>query len=270
MRRTRGWAALGALLVAFVPSGAGAYSFLPSGFAPDEQILSIQVGSGAPATPSVVYNDGTLTLTFSAPVSTITTTVTTYDIPLGDVWFDSSVTLSTQTILPPILFPSFGGTIAANFTNGMVVDLTITDLASGPTLLLQADYDAGLDLGISKVGAAPVSGSLGGDGGGEFTLTGGEAGFVFAFGPAGEYFANLSSFTSDGTAVTTLCHLIKNMTSACPRPNSSTPPSGQLDDFKVNPAATITRTTELVPEAGLAPLLLVGLVSLLAWGRHRL
>jgi hypothetical protein len=177
--------------------------------------------------------------------------------------------LSSSTILPPAL-PSFNGTIAANFVNGIVADLTITDLALGPTLLLAADYDAGLNMSISKVGAAPVSGSLGAAGpGGDFTLSGGDPGFVFAFGPAGNYFTNLSSFTSDGTAVTTLCHLIKNMSSACPRPNSSTLPSGQLDDFKVNPAATITRTTELVPEPGLTLLLLAGLVSLLAWGRHR-
>jgi hypothetical protein len=266
--KTRRWVALGALVLALAPAGARAYSF--GTFAPGEQILSIQVGSGAPATPSVVYDDVTLTLTFSAPVSTITTNFNTYNIPLGNVWFDSSVMLSTSTILPPITFPAFGGTIAANFVNGIVADLTITDLALGPTLLLAADYDAGLNMSISKVGAAPVSGSLGAAGpGGDFTLSGGDPGFVFAFGPAGNYFTNLSSFTSDGTAVTTLCHLIKNMSSACPRPNSSTLPSGQLDDFKVNPAATITRTTELVPEPGLTLLLLAGLVSLLAWGRHR-
>jgi hypothetical protein len=114
-----------------------------------------------------------------------------------------------------------------------------------------------------------VSGSLGGSPGGDFTLSGGDASFVAAFGPAGNYFANLSSFTSDGSAVSTLCHLIKSMTSACPRPSLLTPNSGVLDDFKVNPAATIVRTTE-VPEPGLTPLLLAGLVSLLAWGRHRI
>jgi hypothetical protein len=115
-----------------------------------------------------------------------------------------------------------------------------------------------------------VSGSLGGSPGGLFTLTAGDPGFVFAFGPAGQYFANLSSFTSDGTAVATLCHLIKNMTSACPRPSLATPASGDLDDFTVNPAATITRTTELVPEPAPAGLLLAGLVSLLAWGWRRI
>jgi hypothetical protein len=268
--KTKRWAVLGALALALAPAGARAYSF--GSFAPGEQILSIQVGSGAPATPSVVYNDTTLTLTFSAPVSTITTNLTTYNVPLGNVWFDSSVTLSTQTILPPAGFPvvTFNGTIAANFVNGIVADLTITDMALGPTLLLAADYDAGLNLGITKVGAAPVSGSLGGSPGGDFTLSGGDPGFVFAFGPAGNYFANLSSFTSDGSAVTTLCHLIKNMTSACPRPSLATPPSGVLDDFKVNPAATITRTTELVPEPGVASLLLAGILSLFAWGWRRI
>jgi hypothetical protein len=272
--KTRRWAALGALalgafVLALAPSGARAYSF--GSFAPGEQILSIQVGSGAPATPSVVYDDTTLTLTFSAPVSTITTNVTTYNIPLGDVWFDSSVMLSTQTILPPAGFPvtTFNGTIAANFVNGITADLTITDLALGPTLLLAAEYDAGLDLGITKVGAAPVSGSLGGSpSGGVFTLSGGDSGFVFAFGPAGVYHANLASFTSDGSAVATLCHLIKNMTSSCPRSSLAIAASGELDDFTVNPVATITRTTELVPEP--AGLLLAGLVSLLAWSWRRI
>lgn len=271
--RTRRWAALGALVLALAPAGARAYSFLPSGFAPGEQILSMQVGSGyPPPAPSVVYNDGTLTLTFSAPVSTITTTVTTYNITLGDVWFDSSVMLSTQTILPPIGFPVtiFGGAIAATFVNGVAVDLTITDVADSFNLLLAADYDAGLAFSASKVGAAPVSGGLGGTPGGLFTLTTGDPGFVFAFGSAGSYFANLSGFQSDGTAVATLCHLIKNMTSACPRPNVSTPASGQLDDFTVNPVATISRTTELVPEPGLASLLLAGVVSLLAWNWRRI
>jgi hypothetical protein len=245
------WAAAAVVTLGLCPATAGAFSF--GSFAPGEKILSIQVASGAPATPSVVYDDTTLTLTFSAPISTITTTLGTYNIPLGDVWFDSSVMLSTSTILAPAL-PSFNGAISANFTNGMTADLSITDVAGGFALLLAADYDAGLALSITKVGPAPVSGSLGGSPGGDFTLSGGDTTFVTAFGPTGNYFANLSSFTSDGSAVATLCHLIKNMTSACPRPSLLTPNSGQLDDFTVNPAATISRTSPL-PEPGLAWLL---------------
>jgi hypothetical protein len=260
------WAVAAVVVLGLCPATAGAFSF--GTFAPGEKILSIQVGSGLPATPSVVYDDTTITLSFSAPVTTITTTLATYNIPLGDVVFDSTVMLSTATILPPITFPPFGGTIAATFLNGMTADLSITDVAGGFALLLAADYDAGLKLSISKVGAAPVSGSLGGSPGGDFSLIGGDAAFVAAFGPTGNYFANLSSFTSDGSAVTTLCHLIKNMTSACPRPGTSTPPSGQLDDFTTNPAATISRTAPL-PEPGLAWLLagagLAGLARRRRW-----
>jgi hypothetical protein len=94
----------------------------------------------------VVYNDGTLTLTFSAPVSTITTNFSTYNITLGDVWFDSSVMLSTQTILPPAGFPvtTFNGTIAANFVNAMTGPHHHRH-GERPHLLLAADYDAGLN-----------------------------------------------------------------------------------------------------------------------------
>jgi hypothetical protein len=251
MRVSR-WALAAIVALALSPAAAGAFSF--GTFAPGEQILSIQVGSGAPATPSVVYDDTTITLSFSAPVSTITTTLGTYNIPLGDVWFDSTVMLSSQTVIPPVLFGT-NGVISANFTNGITADLSLTDVAGGFALLLAADYDAGLNLSITKVGPAPVSGSLGGSpAGGAFTVSGGDAAFQAAFGSAGSYFANLASFTSDGSAVSTLCHLIKNMSSSCPRPSNATPVSGELDDFTVNPAATITRTTPL-PEPGLAWLL---------------
>lgn len=268
MRTMRRWAALGALVLALAPTGARAYSFLPAGFAPGEQILSIQVASGDTAAPSVVYNDGTLTLTFSAPVSTITTTLTTYSITLGEVWFDSSVMLSTQTIFRPVTSPPFPGAISATFVNGIVANLTITDVADSFNLLLAADYDDGLKFSAA-VNAGAVSGSLGGTPGGLFTPTVGDPGFLFAFGPAGQYFANLSGFQSDGAPVTTLCHLIKNIT-PCPIPFGSPTPGGELDDFEVNPAATISRTTELVPEPGLASLLLAGLASLLAWGWRRI
>jgi len=247
--------ALACLVAAWVPASALAFSF--GTFAPGEQILSIQVASGA---PSISFDTGTNTLTFSSPISTITTNLAIYNIPLGDVVFDSQVMLSGENVIAPIVF-AFGGQITATFMNGSASDLTITDVAGGFATLLAGDYLSPSFLAFLADTPGgygfPVTGSLDGD----FSVDAGmsDAAFAAAFGTAGNYFANLSGFFSDGVAVgSNMCLLID--------PVCANSPTGQLDDFTVNPAATITPVA--VPEAGAAALLLLGAAVLGARSRR--
>jgi hypothetical protein len=241
--RSRGlrWLLVG--LLAAWPAGAGAFSFLPGGFAPGEQILSVQLASSSGSVPTISFDTSTNTLLFDAEVSTITTNLATYDIALGDVVFQSTVMLLTETVFAPVA-PVFGGLIEATFTNGMVADFSILDIGPGGVgALLDANYDGSLffNAGPSSFGL-PVSGSLDGD----FTVLGGNAGFLAAFGSAGNYFANLSNFLSNGNPVgSDLCNMIVSPCST----------SGQIANFTVNPAATIVPTATPVPEPALAWLL---------------
>ena len=246
--------ALSLLLVALLlPAAAGAFSF--GSFAPNENILSIQLSASTPTPPTVSYNDGTTTLTFSASVSRIETDLPVYDITIGDVLFDSQVMLNSESVTAPIALFNFGGQISADFVNGFAADITITDVGLGGSgQLLAADYDVSLSfLANSPLGfGTPVTGSANGD----FTLDLGtsDASFEAAFGSAGRYFSNFTDFNSDGAPVgNDLCNMI---TPICANGQS-------LDDFVVNPTATIERTTPAVPEPSLSVLLGVGLAGLL-------
>jgi MYXO-CTERM domain-containing protein len=249
---------LGLLLAGLlVPAAAGAFSF--GSFAPNENILSIQL-SASNMPPTVSY-DGTSILTFSASVSRIETDLAIYDITIGDVLFDSQVMLNSESVTAPIApipligFPGFGGQISATFINGLAADITITDVGPGGSgQLLAADYDVSLAFSAnSPLGyGTPVTGSVIGD----FTLDLGtsDASFEAAFGSAGRYFSNLTDFTSGGAPVgSDLCNLI---TPTCADGQS-------LDDFVVNPTATITRTGPVVPEPSPSVLWGMGLAGLL-------
>lgn len=247
---------LALLVVVWVPASALAFSF--GTFAPGEKILSIQVGSGG---PSISFDTSTNVLLFSAPISTITTTLGVYNIPLGDVVFDSQVMLSSESVTAPIPFAFFGGQITATFLNGAAADLTITDVAGGFATLLAADYLSPESLSFLANAPGgygfPITGSLDGD----FLVDAGmsDAAFAAAFGSAGSYFANLSGFISDGVPVgNNLCLLIE--------PSCANSPTGHLDDFTVNPAATITPVA--VPEPAVVSLLLLGAAVLGARSRR--
>jgi len=243
-----------ALLAAafLLPGSAGAFSF--GSFAPGEQIVSIQLAAGGPGTPTVTFDGTTNTMVFDADVSTITTNLGVYNIPLGDVVFSSTVMISpgTEQVIQPITFV-FGGQVSAGFTNGIAADLSILDVGPGGAgLLLSGDYAGSLGFLANAPGGwgLPIVGSLTGG----FTVSGGDASFTNAFGPGGDYFANLAGFlTGGGSPVgSNLCLLIAG---GCPGGTT-------IGSFSVNPAATITP----IPEPGVAALLLLGL-SLLGWRR---
>ncbi len=240
-RLTRQLALLGVLAVGLVPGAAGAYSFGP--FNAGEQILSIQLSAGLAGGPSVTFNTATNQMSFTAAVTEIVTNQRSISIPIGDVLFDSQVTLQTEQVFNPIPL-IFGGAINASFLNGVAADLSIVDVGvGGAGLLLAGDYSAALQFGASGPAGfgLPVTGSLDGD----FTVSGGDAGFLAVFGSAGNYFANLVNFISNGVPVTTdLCVLVEN--------GCTTPPAA-LDSFTVNPTATIIPIA--VPEPALLALL---------------
>jgi hypothetical protein len=244
--------------IALGPATAGAFSFLPGGFAPGEKILTITLApdtGGAPPTPTVTFNTVTNQLIFTAAVSAINTNVASYGIPIGDVIFNSQLDLNSELLLAPSA-PFFGGLLTADFTNGLVADFTIIDNADGFNTLLAADYSAPLDFQADTPGGFgfPVTGRFDGD----FVVLGSsDANFEAAFGNAGNYFANLSAFVSNGTPVTTdLCVLVAGLCITG---------VGTLDSFTVNPTATI----KPVPEPAVVVLALLGLVTTAAALRRR-
>lgn len=242
--RTLMTAALAAAVL-LLPGTSSAFSF--GTFAPGERILSVQLAAGNLANPVVSFDGTTNTMLFDASVSTITTNFNIFSIPLGDVTFSSQVKIQTGTelVAQPFL-PFFGGQIGAALANGVAADLSILDNGVGGSgLLLDADYDGTLSFQANGPGVAglPIVGSLDG----AFIVSGGDASFTAAFGPGGNFFANLANFfTAGGTAVGgNLCLLIAG---GCPGGTT-------IDSFTVNPNVTITP----IPEPGVAALLALGL-----------
>jgi hypothetical protein len=241
--RTRILAALAAALL-LLPGTSLAFSF--GSFAPGEKIVSVQLAVGNLANPVVTFDGTTNTMIFDASVSTITTNLNTFSIPLGDVIFTSQIMIQggTEQVFQPFP-PFFGGQLGAEFLNGVAADLSIIDVA-GLGLLLEAEYDGTLSFQANVPGMAglPVVGSLDG----AFDVSGGDVDFLAAFGPAGNFFANLANFSVAGNPVGgNMCLMIAG---GCPGGTT-------IGNFAVNPNVTITPTP--IPEPGVAALLVLGL-----------
>lgn len=253
MMRTRTIAALTAAAL-LLPATSWGFSF--GTFAPGEQILSVQLAAGNLSNPTISFDGTTNTMVFDAAVSTITTNLGIYNIPLGDVLFSSTVMIAagTEVVIQPFA-PFYGGDIAAGFSNGIAADLSIVDVGPGGAgLLLSGDYAGTLDFIANSPGGFgfPIVGSLNGG----FSVSGGDTDFVTAFGPGGDYFANLASFLNGGgmPVGSNLCLMIAG---GCPAGTT-------IGSFTVNPAATITP----IPEPGVVTLMAMGL-ALLARRRAR-
>jgi hypothetical protein len=230
------------------PSSSWAFSF--GSFAPGEQIQAVQLAAGNLSNPTVTFDGTTDTMVFDATVSTITTNLGTYSIPLGDVLFSSTVTIvpGTELVIQPIMFV-YGGLATAGFANGIAADLSIVDVGPGGAgLLLQGDYNGNLGFTADSPNGwgFPITGNLTGG----FSVSGGDASFLTAFGPGGNYFANLASFL-DGGGMPVGSNLCLMIAGGCPGGTT-------IGDFTVNPTATITP----IPEPGVASLVLLGLVVL--------
>jgi hypothetical protein len=253
--KARLWGVLILALCWMVPTGGAAFSFLPGGFAPGEQILSIQLSAGLSGGPQLTFNGTTNTMTFLSAVSTITTNQDIYNIPLDDVVFSSSVTIvpGTEFVLAPVA-PFSAGLTTAQLVNGLGVDLMIADIADGGNTLLAADYDTSIlfNAGAAALGL-PISGSMEGD----FSLLpASDAGFAAAFGTAGNYFSNLSSFLSFGVPVgADLCVMI-DAPILCSNGFPMT-----IDSFTVNPTTTIVPLA--VPEPGALSFLGLAMLGLM-------
>jgi hypothetical protein len=251
LRRVLPALALAALLT---PATAQAFSFGP--FNPGEYIDSLQLVTPTGST-GVEFTTVDDKLVIDAFVSEIVTNQRIINITLGDLVWTSAVTLvgGTESVTEP--FPTFfGGAIAADFVNGIAADVTLFDGGPGGAgILLDAEYVGALQLNSTPTFGLPVSAQLGGD----FDLLGtSDPTFAAAFGSSGNYFANLSSMLSNGTAVgSDLCVLIEGGCNG----------SGLIDNFTVNPGATVQRTT--VPEPGAALLYALGLTGLACFGRKR-
>ncbi|MAE29945.1 MAG: hypothetical protein CMJ87_13335 [Planctomycetes bacterium] len=163
-----------ALLIWALPLGAQAFSF--GTFAPGEKIQSIELSAASGGGSAISYDDATGVMTFTADVSTITTNFTTYNIAFGTVLFDSQITLTTESVIAPIP-PFFAGQITAGFINGLVADLSITDIGVGGSgLLLAGDYSTSLAFQAdSPAYGLPIVGRLDGD----FDVVGGAGDATF-------------------------------------------------------------------------------------------
>lgn len=232
-----------------LPSSGHAFSF--GTFAAGERIQSVQISSS----PTVSFDSATNKLEIAGSISTITTNLGVFSIPLGDVTFSSEVTIvpGTETVVPaiaPVFFPPFGlpGQLGAQFTNGLAADLSILDAGPGGAgVLLEGEYlgtlafQAGQPSGVGT----PVTGSLNSD----FDVSGGDTSFVEAFGPGGSFFGNLASLLVNGNPVSgDFCQLVEG---GCPGGTT-------IASFTASPTITITP----IPEPGVAALLALGLAAL--------
>jgi len=226
---------------------ARAFSF--GVFAPGDTIASV-VLSPTGSTPLVTYTAAGTTLVFDAHVTTINmTSGAIFNIAPGDVVFDSTLMLvgGSAEFLPSVL-PSF---VAGNFTNGVTADLSITDLA-GSTVLLEADYDSALRWEAQDLAPTVVNSTLTGS----FTNTGGNGGFLAAFGPTGDLDAFFTAFLSNGLPVSSVCDLVT--------PNCISPTA--FDNWTANPNVTITTTG--IPEPGTLGLLFLAGGAMELWRRR--
>lgn len=259
VRQTRLWLASVATTIALVaaPTTAGAFSFGP--FNPGEFIDSLLLVTPGLGTNAVEFTTADNQLEITAYVSEIVTNQRTINITLGDLLWNSQVELvgGTENVTEPFA-PFFGGAISAQFFNGLAADITLLDVGPGGAgILFNADYNASLQLNSSPTFGLPVAAQLSGDF--DLRLGEGDADFETRFGTAGNYFANLSSILSDGVPVgNDMCVMIEG---GCDGLAGDT-----IDNFTVNPGATVERTTVPEPSSGL----LLGLALLgLAGREHR-
>jgi hypothetical protein len=229
------------LVGALLPTSAAAFSF--GTFAPADTIIEIELS--AAVSSGVTFDTGADpddpsddTLTFESSVSTITmASGAVFSPTLGDV-------LVSSTVMPIAASEQFFPTIiGAEFANGVVADLSITDIGIGGSgLLLEADYLGSVSFTASQFFSGfPISGSLSG----EFEVTGGDTDFTTAFGPQGDFFSTLAGWlvTSTGSAPSALCQLTNGwLFGSCLLPQTD------FASFTANPTTTIVPIA--VPEPG--------------------
>lgn len=241
---------LGLLATVLLPVRAEAFSF--GAFTPGDTIIEIELS--AAVSTGVTFDTGALpgdpsddTLTFESSVSTIKMASGAIFSPALGTVLVSSVVMplpGSEVFLPTI--------IGAELANGVVADLSITDIGPGGAgLLLEADYIGSVSFTASQFFSGfPITGSLSGD----FTVTGGDTDFTTAFGPAGDFFSELAAWLVGGGAPSALCDLTNgfDLGGSC---------IGATDfaDFTAEPTTTITPLA--VPEPSLAILLGVTMVG---------
>jgi hypothetical protein len=243
-----------ALLLAAAPSSATLFSF--GTIDATDVITSISLAS----------DDGMGGNTFEFDTSTNTLTITSSvtqinfankgpiaGIPIGDVIFSTQLQLNGAY---SFVLPVNPTQTTANFINGLT-DFTITDIAGGAVSVLEADFDG---LGL-EVQTRVLTGVLLGELSGAFTITGGDADAVAAFGNDGGTIDQVFSIMTVPLGGN-LC----NRTVIC-----SAITSGVATDwktFEANPTSTLLRTL-VVSEPYAAALLLLATAPLAARFRRR-
>lgn len=237
-------------LLAFAPATAGAYSF--GTFQAGEQITQIQLS--AAGSDAVTYDASDGSFVIRASVSEITTSLSTYNVTLGDVILDVTLEIDPGTLL---LTSGVTDKILFGLVGTVVADVTITDVADSGTLLLSGEWLGAegslLEFSVTQFGSS-ISGSVGGD----FTSTGGDASFANAFTSGGDLLLNLTEFDPLGNPAD-LCNLTTFNICAQFAGND-------VESFTAQPTGSITPL--LTPEPGTFSLLGLGMIGLAALRRR--
>jgi len=231
------WSLLWILGIALLVSPARATTFSFGTVDGTDPIASLVLATGS---QQVTFTDASNELLIEASVATINfeSGAQISGIPDGDVVIQSLVEISSQGFLPdgscPVSsFPTCPAQATANLLNGLVDDLTITDMGGVfPIVMLSANYNAGIDLSLNDAGGV-TQGELSS----AFALTGlSDPDFATAFGSQGELDAQLS------IALGNLCDTVLR--------DCGAPLPTEFDDWNASPVLTIIPLE--VPEPGAA------------------
>jgi hypothetical protein len=233
------------LLLAAMPAWATNFSF--GSVAATDDITSIQMAADDGAGGNTFKFDTTtnvLTITASVTQINFSNRLPITGIPIGDVIF--SAQLDQNGAFSYVANIQTSG----NFSNGILADFTIWDVAGGAVSVMEGDFIGGLVVTFLAQGGV-IRGELTG----EYQVNGGDADFQSAFGPQGD----IEKLITTQFTGANLCNKIIS----CTLVTSGAPIDWRT--FQTNATSTLTP----LPEPSAALLLALAAAPLAALRRSR-